>query len=86
MKLMNQGIDMISWTSKDGTITPVRFRFEENGESVVIKIGKIIQTERDFHCGTPNLLFLCQSMVNGNERLFELCYNGGTHKWLLKKI
>ena len=32
MKLLNKNIDMISWTAKDGTVTPVRFRMEDNGE------------------------------------------------------
>ena len=85
MKLLNQKIDMISWTSKEGVITPIRFRFEEDGEIIIVQIGKVIQTEQDFHCGTPNLLFLCQSVINGCETLFQLSYHGGSHKWLLKK-
>ena len=31
MKLLNKQIDMISWTSKEGVVTPVRFRIEEDG-------------------------------------------------------
>ena len=40
MKLLNKQIDMISWTSKEGVVTPVRFRIEEDGKSIVVRIGR----------------------------------------------
>lgn len=48
MKLLNKQIDMISWTSKEGVVTPVRFRIEEDGKSIVIRIGRILQTEKKY--------------------------------------
>ena len=86
MKLRNQQIDMISWTSKEGIVTPVRFRMEENGENIVIKIGRIIQTDKNIFGGTPTLLFRCSSIIRGAEKIYELSYNCGNQQWLLKKI
>ena len=40
MKLLNKQIDMISWTSSEGIVTPIRFRMEENGRLIIIKIGR----------------------------------------------
>ena len=59
MKLLNKQIDMISWTSKEGVVTPVRFRIEEDGKSIVIRIGRILQTEKNMFGGTPTLSFRC---------------------------
>ena len=53
MKLLNKQIDMISWTSKEGVVTPVRFRIEEGGKSIVIRIGRILQSEKNMFGGTP---------------------------------
>lgn len=85
MKLLNKQIDMISWTSKEGVVTPVRFRMEENGKSIVIRIGRILQTEKNMFGGTPTLSFRCVSNIYGQERIYEVTYNGGSQKWLLKK-
>ena len=86
MKLLNKEIDMISWTSKEGILTPVRFRMEENGENVVVRIGRILQTEQDHFGGTPNLTFRCTSIIRGEEKLYELTYSSRTQKWRLKKM
>ena len=86
MKLRNQQIDMISWTSKEGIVTPVRFRMEEDGETIVIKVGHIIRTDKNMFAGTPTLIFRCSSVIGGTEKLYELTYNCGNQQWLLKKI
>ena len=86
MKLLNQQIDMISWTSKEGIVTPVRFRIEEDGETTVIRVGQVIQTETNHFSGTTTLLFRCSSVIHGVEKIYELTYNCGNQKWLLKKM
>lgn len=86
MKLRNQKIDMISWTSKEGVVTPVRFRMEEGNETIVIKIGHIVQTEKTLFAGSPTLVFRCSSVIRGIEKLYELTYNCSTQQWLLKKM
>lgn len=86
MKLRNQKIDMISWTSKEGIVTPVRFRLEEGGESIVIRINRVIQTEKTLFSGTPTLLFRCSSIIHGTETIYELAYHCSDQCWLLKKM
>ncbi|MBM6828217.1 hypothetical protein H9X85_01065 [Anaerotignum lactatifermentans] len=86
MKLLNQQIDMISWTSKEGVLTPVRFRMEEGGESVVVRIGRILQTDKTMFGGSPTLSFRCSSVIRGTERIYELTYHSHDQKWLLKKF
>lgn len=86
MKLLNRQIDMISWTSRDGTVTPVRFRMEEKGKPIVIKVEHILQTEKSDFCGVPMLCFLCSSVIRNIEKIYELTYNCKNQQWLLKKI
>ncbi|WP_304509076.1 hypothetical protein [Anaerotignum sp.] len=86
MKLLNKNIDMISWTSKDGAVTPVRFRLEEKGETIVIKVDHIIQTEKNKFGGSPTLSFLCSSIMDGMEKIYELTCNCDSQKWLLRKM
>ncbi len=86
MKLRNQQIDMISWTSKEGIVTPVRFRLEENHETKIIRICRIIQTNKNLFGGTPTLCFRCMSIIDGCERMYEITYDCGNQKWLLKKM
>lgn len=86
MKLLNQHIDMISWTSKEGVLTPVRFRMEEHGEQIVIKIGKILHTEKNLFGGAPTLSFRCSSVIHGTEHVYELSYHSHSQQWLLKKF
>ncbi|KXL52762.1 hypothetical protein CLNEO_17840 [Anaerotignum neopropionicum] len=86
MKLINKNIDMISWTSKDGAVTPVRFRMDENGEAITVKVDRIIQTEKNKFGGSPTLCFLCSSIIDDIEKIYELTCNCDSQKWLLKKI
>ncbi len=86
MKLLNKNIDMISWTAKDGTVTPVRFRMEDNGETITVKVDRILQTERNRFGGSQTLCFLCSSIINGIEKIYELTCNCDNQKWLLRKI
>ena len=86
MKLLNREIDMISWTSREGVVTPVRFRILENGESVVIRVDRILQTEQTRFAGTPTLYYRCCSNIKGTEKIYELSYNCSNQKWLLRKM
>lgn len=86
MKLVNKNIDMISWTSRDGAVRPVRFRMEENGEAVVIRVDRILQTDKNKHGGTVTLCFRCSSIIDGIEKIYELTCSCENQRWLLKKI
>lgn len=86
MKLLNKQIDMISWTSIDGELHPIRFRLEENNEIIIVKVKQILHKERNQHGGRGVITFRCISIINGMEKIYELTYNCDNQKWLLKKI
>ena len=87
MKVVAKPIDMVAWFDKKGVPNPVRFKVDgEGGESIVIKIDKIITRDKEKLAGNPMLIFNCQGCVNGTQKLFEIKYELSTCKWILYKI
>ena len=44
----------------------------EDGELVTIKVDQVIRSEKTKVCGAENILYQCQSTINGREKRFEL--------------
>ena len=84
MKIINQYIDMISWTTADGKIQPLRFRYEENGSFVVVKILEIIKRNKNMFGGHLNYQYTCKAIKNSQEILFDLNYDTASCQWMLK--
>lgn len=87
MKILAKPIQMIAWNDINGNIHPVRFKITKEDESdSVVKIDKVICIEREKLAGNEMLVFKCQSLINGIERLYEIKYELRTCKWILFKI
>ncbi|KPU42133.1 hypothetical protein OXPF_39120 [Oxobacter pfennigii] len=86
MKVIVKPIEMVAWFTKDGSPTPVRFRLETPEGYTVIKIDKILQKDIEKLAGNNTLVYKCQSLINGLERVFEIKYELRTCKWVLFKI
>jgi hypothetical protein len=87
MKVMNHPIEVISYTDDKGDIRPIRFRLQLGDEPLkVIKIDRIILKHAEKLAGNRMLLFRCQSLEVGVERLFEIKYELTTCKWFLYKM
>lgn len=73
--------------SPDGYPRPLRFRLENDDKSFsVVKVDRIIQKSMEKLAGNNMMVFRCQSMINGQEMLYELKYEIRTCKWILFKI
>lgn len=87
MKVVAKPIDMIAWFTKQGIPTPIRFRIEkEDKEFMVIKVDKIMHRNTEKLAGNPMIVYTCQSLIEGIERLYEIKYEISTCKWTLFKI
>lgn len=87
MKIIAKPIQMISWTDEKGNIHPIRFRISNEDESSsVIRVDKIVYKDKEKLAGNPMLIYRCQSVIKGTERIFELKYELSTCKWILWKI
>ena len=84
MKVIAKPIQMIVWFNKDGSINPLKFKIDED-EVKVIKIEKILKREKERLAGNIMEKFLCSSLINGQEKLYEIKYDSTTYKWILFK-
>jgi hypothetical protein len=87
MKVVARPIDMVAWFTEDGIPHPMRFRIsKEDSSFTVIKIDKILYTEKEKLAGNHMFVFRCQSTIKGIQRTFEVKYELGSCKWILFKI
>ncbi|WP_288221338.1 hypothetical protein [uncultured Clostridium sp.] len=84
MKVVAKPIQMIAWFNKDGSINPIRFKIEEDGNKV-IKVDRVLKAEKERLAGNIMEKFTCSSVINGIERLYEIKYDSNTYKWILFK-
>ena len=81
----NIPVQMISCTDTDGKITPLRFRFKDKDDSVVIvNIKKIINSDRETN--KMGVTFECSADSFGTEKHFFLYYSIYSGKWAISKI
>jgi hypothetical protein len=86
MKVVALPIDMVAYFTHLGEIRPVRFRLEQNGEIQIIKIQKIISTQREKMAGNQMQIFDCNALIRDELKTFQLKYDIDTTKWILFKI
>jgi len=87
MKVLMKPIEMIAWFTQDGLPTPVRFRMEQpDGSYIVIRVARTITRKEEKLAGNPMIIFTCQSIINGVEKLYEIRYELKTCKWYVYKI
>lgn len=86
MRLVGKKISVISWCDEEGNVTPLRFKIKEDDEESVYRIDKVITVKREKLAANPMLVFLCKTMLNGNEKLFELKYDLAKTTWILFKM
>lgn len=87
MKVLALPIEMVSYTDNKGDIKPIRFRIQIGDEPMqVIKIDKIIVKETEKLAGNVMIIYKCQSVINGDGKLYEIKYELGTCRWILFKI
>ena len=81
-------VDVISVCSANGDIKPLRLRMEDEEHQLLrVDIHEIISMKPIQFVGIEAQVFLCKSIVQGKEWLFELKYTIRTHTWcILRKV
>ena len=80
----NQPVDVISVCSANGDIKPLRLRMEDEEHQLLrVDIHEIISMKPIQFVGIEAQVFLCKSIVQGKEWLFELKYTIRTHTWCI---
>ena len=87
MKVLMKQIEMIAWFNGEQFPVPLRFRIEaEDGSNLVVKIGRILFQEEEKLAGNRMVVYRCQGIFQGLEKIFELKYEILTCRWFLFKI
>lgn len=87
MKTYVRPIEVVSYTDMKGDIRPIRFRVQlESEELKVIKIDKIVFKQKEKLAGNDMILYRCQSVIDGINKVFEIKYELCSCKWILFKM
>lgn len=84
MSRIAKSIQMIAWFDSDGKINPVKFKYEEEDEDTkIICINKIINRDFEKLAGNPMWKFNCSSVIDGVESNYIIKYDVLSSRWLL---
>ncbi len=86
MKTLMKPIDMIAWFTKEGVPHPIKYRLEQDSSMVTVKVDRVVTVDKERLAGNQMLIFKCQSVIDGVEKLYELKFELATCKWFLYKI
>ena len=87
MKILMKSIEMIAWFNKDPYPIPLRYRITaEDMSHIVIKVDKILFRQEEKLAGNRMILYRCESVINDEQKIFELKYELSTCKWYLFKM
>jgi hypothetical protein len=86
VKVLMKTVDMICLSTRDGVITPIKFRIWEDEQPIIIRIDRILDRKEEKIAGNPMLIFTVLSAMNGIEQIFEIKYEVKTYKWYLYKM
>ena len=88
MKVIAKVVEVLAWFEEDGAVLPLRVKLLDENEKTgsEVKIDRILSNSEEFLAGHLMSVFLCQSLVDGVERLFELKFENDTCSWILFKM
>ena len=85
--MSNVQIEMISVCGVDGSLTPLRFRLEdEEHQLCTVAIRQVVCSSHIQYAGVGAIQYLCKAEVQGREKLFELRYTVRSHSWSLFRV
>ena len=84
MNIQNVQIEMLSVCAPDGSITPLRFRMEDEAHRLeTVCITQVVCVKPIQYAGIDAIQYLCRVCENARERLLELRYTVKTHRWTM---
>ena len=84
MYARNLPIQVLASCLADGTMQPLRFRFEDDEHCLrVVSITEVVDWRKVEYVGVEAFVYLCKAVVEGKEKLYELRYTIRAHRWVL---
>jgi hypothetical protein len=87
MKILAKPIEVVASFNLKGELRPIKFRIENEDKSFsVVNVDRVLTRDIEKLAGNHMLVVKCQSVINGEARIYELKYELGTMKWMLFKM
>lgn len=86
MKIIAKPVEMIASFTREGILRPIRYRLMDEDEEVVVNVDQVLTRAEEKDGRDRVMLFRCQSVVGGVQKVFELKFEVQTGKWLLWKM
>ncbi len=80
-----RAIEAISYFGND-IIKPIKIRFQENGEYVVLNIEQIISVEKRYTAGYITYFYECESVVNNCLKNVTIRFISDDNLWEMRMI
>ncbi|MBO7251592.1 MAG: hypothetical protein J6V25_03080 [Oscillospiraceae bacterium] len=76
-------VDVISLTTTEGELKPLRLRLEEHEQYVRINIRDVVNVKEIPYVGVEAKIFTCRAEIYGRDCMIELKYSIPNHNWTL---
>lgn len=84
---MQQPIEVIAHCKTDGSMEPIRFRYETTYRRMAnVSIERIVSRNLVNFADVEAFIYLCKATEGERSRMFELRYDVRSHRWALQSI
>ncbi len=87
MKIISRPVEMIAWFHQKQWPEPVKFRLRgADGTLTTIRVDRIAEVREEKRAGIRSYVYRCQSLVEEQQRVYELQYLVEECRWVLYKM
>ncbi len=84
--LQRVNVDMISVCGADGSLQPLRFRFEDESREIrLAKVLKVLSCQEIRYVDIEAYSFSCLTRVGESEQILDLRYSVRGHRWWMNR-
>lgn len=77
------GVDMIAVCSADGSLQPLRFRFDDGAETRRVRVLEILSCKEVRYVNVEAYEYVCRALVEEREQVLRIRYGIRAHRWSL---
>lgn len=83
----NQPVDVIAVCHADGSLQPLRFRYEDGGHRLhSVHVDEVLCCKPVEYVGIEAFIYTCRAFEEELEHLFELKFSVRSHCWTLFRV
>lgn len=85
--VQNRAVDVIAVCHADGTLRPLRFRYEDGEHRLrSMRVDEVLCCKPIEYVGVEAFIYSCRAWDEAQEHLFELKYTVRSHCWTLFRV